>query len=281
MQRRCHIHIRFVLTACLALAAAAVHAQLEALNQPPVFGGKDVMWVPTPDAAVERLLGMAGVTARDLVYDLGSGDGKIPIMAAKRFGARAVGVEYDPDLVVQSRAAARREGVADRVRFDNADIFDYDFREATVVTLYLLTSLNVKLRPKILDMKPGTRVASHMFRMGDWEPDEQARVASSELYLWVVPAKVAGTWIVTRGVAGSAASSFELALDQKYQQVSGSARVAGENLPLTQVQLRGDEIRFAFTGAGGARLAFTGRVAGDRIAGADADAWSAVRTRTR
>jgi SAM-dependent methyltransferase len=269
--------MRFLVAACLALAATVAHAQLEAFNQAPVFGGKDVMWVPTPDAAVERLLGMAGVSARDLVYDLGSGDGKIPIMAAKRFGARAVGVEYDPDLVVQSRAAARREGVADRVRFDNADIFDYDFREATVVTLYLLTSLNVKLRPKILDMKPGTRVASHMFRMGDWEPDEQARVASSELYLWVVPARVAGTWIVTRGQSGT----FEIALEQKYQQLSGSARVAGETVPLTQILLRGDAIRFAFTGAAGARLTFTGRVAGDRIAGADADAWSAVRTRVR
>jgi SAM-dependent methyltransferase len=277
MKRHAHIRMRALVAACLALAATVAHPQLEALNQPPITGGKDVMWVPTPDAAVERLLGMAGVTARDLVYDLGSGDGKIPIMAAKRFGARAVGVEYDPDLVVQSRAAARREGVADRVRFDNADIFDYDFRDATVVTLYLLTSLNVKLRPKILAMKPGTRVASHMFRMGDWEPDEQARVASSDLFVWVVPAQVAGTWIVTRAQSGT----FEIALEQKYQQLSGSARVAGETVPLTQVLLRGDEIRFAFTGAAGVRLTFTGRVAGDRIAGVDADAWSAVRTRIR
>ena len=147
------------------------------------------MWVPTPDAAVERMLSMAGVGARDLVYDLGSGDGKIAIMAARRFGARAVGVEYDTDMIVLSRAAAKKEGVADRVRFVQADIFDYDFREATVVTLYLLSTLNVKLRPKILEMKPGTRVASHMFRMGDWEPDEQARVASSDVFFWVVPAR--------------------------------------------------------------------------------------------
>jgi SAM-dependent methyltransferase len=264
--------------ACLAVAAPSARAQLESINQPPVSGGKDVMWVPTPDAAVERMLSMAGVGARDLVYDLGSGDGKIAIMAARRFGARAVGVEYDTDMIVLSRAAAKKEGVADRVRFVQADIFDYDFREATVVTLYLLSTLNVKLRPKILEMKPGTRVASHMFRMGDWEPDEQARVASSDLFFWVVPAKVAGTWIVTRGPGGP----FELALEQKYQHVSGSARVAGETLPLTQALLRGDEIRFAFTAAGGARLAFTGRVSGDRIVGeGGGDPWIAVRTRVR
>jgi SAM-dependent methyltransferase len=264
--------------ACLALAAPSARAQLESINQPPVVGGKDVMWVPTPDAAVDRMLSMAGVGARDLVYDLGSGDGKIAIMAAKRFGARAVGVEYDSDMIALSRAAAKREGVAERVKFVQADIFDYDFREATVVTLYLLTTLNVKLRPKILDMKPGTRVVSHMFRMGEWEPDEHSRVASSDLYCWIVPAKVAGTWVVTRGGVGP----FELALEQRFQRVSGSARIAGETVPLTEAVVRGDEIRFAFTGGGGARLAFTGRVAGDQIAGeGGAGFWTAVKTRAR
>jgi SAM-dependent methyltransferase len=156
--------------ACFALAAAPARAQLESLNQPPVLPGKDVPWVPTPDAAVDRMLAMAQVGPRDLVYDLGSGDGKIAIMAAKRFGARAVGVEYDPALLDVSREAARREGVADRVRFVQGDILEFDFREATVVTLYLLTTINVKLRPRILAMRPGTRVASHMFRMGAGSP---------------------------------------------------------------------------------------------------------------
>jgi hypothetical protein len=269
---------RVLAAACLALAATAALAQLEALNPPPTIPGKDVVWVPTPDAAVDRMLSIAKVGPRDLVYDLGSGDGKIAIMAAKRFGARAVGVEFDPDMVVQSRAAARREGVADRVRFDNADIFDYDFREATVVTLYLLTSLNVKLRPKILEMKPGTRVASHMFRMGDWEPDEQARVDASEIYFWIVPAKVSGTWVVTHG----ASRQFEVVLEQKYQQLSGSARVAGETVPLREITLRGDELRFALAGERGTRLAFAGRVARDRIAGESGpEPWSAVRVRAR
>ena len=270
--------LRFLAAACLALAAMAAHAQLETFNQPPVVGGKDVMWVPTPDAAVDRMLSMANVGPRDLVYDLGSGDGKIAIMAARRFGARAVGVEFDTDMIELSRAAARKEGVADRVRFVQADIFGYDFRDATVVTLYLLTTLNVKLRPKILDLKPGTRVASHMFRMEEWEPDEHVRVGASDVFLWVVPAKVAGTWVMTRATAGAA----ELVLDQQFQRISGSARVAGETLPFTQALLRGDEIRFAFAGESGGRTAFTGRVAGDRIIGdRSAEPWSAVRVRAR
>jgi hypothetical protein len=136
----------------------------------------------------------------------------------------------------------------------------------------------MKLRPKILDMKPGTRVASHMFRMEEWDPDESVRVGASDLYLWIVPAKVAGTWVLTRA-AGAAA---ELVLDQQFQRISGSVRVAGETLPLTQAVLRGDEIRFAFAGAGGARVTFTGRVDGDRIVGdRSAQPWSAVRVRAR
>jgi hypothetical protein len=147
-----------------------------------------------------------------------------------------------------------------------------------VVTLYLLTSLNVKLRPKILEMKPGTRVVSHMFRMGDWEPDEQARVDASEIYFWVVPARVAGTWIVTRGAGGP----FEIAFTQRYQSVSGSARVAGQAVPLSEVALRGNELRFALPGARGARLAFVGRVAGERMLGeGGAEPWTAVRARAR
>lgn len=263
---------------CLALGAPAAHAQLEALTPAPVLPGKDVAWVPTPDAAADRMLSMAQVGPRDLVVDLGSGDGKIAIMAAKRFGARAVGVEYDPAMIEASRAAARREGVAGRVQFVQGDLFEYDFREATVVTLFLLTTLNVKLRPQILAMRPGTRVASHLFRMGDWPPDESARVGSSDVYLWIVPARVAGTWAMTQTPAGAA----ELVLEQQFQRLSGSMRVAGETLALAQAALRGDEIRFAVTGAGGQRQAFVGRVAGERMTGeGDAQPWSAVRVPAR
>jgi SAM-dependent methyltransferase len=268
---------RLVLLGLLVAAAGPARAQLEVLGgDPPVVPGKDVMWVPTPDAAVDRMLAMAGVGPRDLVYDLGSGDGKIAIAAARRFGARAVGIEYAAEMVELSRANALKAGVGDRVRFRQADLFASDFSEATVVTLYLLTTINLKLRPQILEMRPGTRVVSHMFRMGDWEPDESARVGSSDVYLWVVPAQVAGTWTVSRGLG----PPFELVLDQHFQQVSGSARVAGERVPLASVALRGEAIRIEFRGAAGAREVLGGRVAGDRMVGDDdGTPWTAVRTR--
>jgi len=153
-----------------------------------------------------------------------------------------------------------------------ADFFEADFRDATVVTLYLLPSLNVKLRPKLLDMKPGTRVVSHVFRMGDWEPDETLKVGASELFLWRVPAKVDGRWRVT--AAGGA--RFELALEQRFQQLSGRALVSGGSFPLRAAQLSGDEIRFAYADARGLQQTFAGRVAGPRMASTDG-AWSAVR----
>lgn len=268
---------RLVLLGALLAAAVPARAQLEALGgDPPVVPGKDVMWVPTPDAAVERMLSMARVGPRDLLYDLGSGDGKIPIAAARRYGARAVGIEYSPDMVELSRANALKAGVGDRVRFRQADLFASDFSEATVLTLYLLTTINLKLRPQILEMRPGTRVVSHMFRMGDWEPDESARVGSSDLYLWVVPARVAGTWTVSRGLG----PPFELVLEQHFQQVSGAVGVAGELVPLASVALRGETIRIAFLGTDGAREVLAGRVAGDRMVGDDdGHPWTALRTR--
>jgi SAM-dependent methyltransferase len=253
---------------CLALGAPPAHAQLEALTPAPVLPGKDVAWVPTPDAAADRMLSMAQVGPRDLVVDLGSGDGKIAIMAARRFGARAVGVEYDPAMLEVSREAARREGVADRVRFAQGDLFEYDFREATVVTLYLLTTINVKLRPRILAMRPGTRVASHMFRMGDWEPDERDRVAGSDVFLWIVPARVAGAWRLTHG-----ADTFTLDLQQSYQRVTGTVRHA-RGLGALDVTLRGADVRVAFDDAAGVRRTMSGRVDGERMQG---EGWRAVR----
>jgi SAM-dependent methyltransferase len=275
MQRAAHIRFSVLAAACVALAATAAQAQLEAINQPPVVGGKDVMWVPTPDAAVDRMLSIANAGPRDLVYDLGSGDGKIAIMAARRFGARAVGVEFDSDMIELSRAAARKEGVADRVRFVQADIFGYDFRDATVVTLYLLTSLNVKLRPKILDMKPGRaspRTCSG-WRNGNRRAGASARARS----ILGRAGKVAGTWVMTRA-RGCRRARLRSAVPA-HLRLGANRR---ETLPLTQALLRGDEIRFAFAGEGGARLAFTGRVAGDRIVGdRSAEPWSAVRVRAR
>jgi SAM-dependent methyltransferase len=264
--------LRLLAAAAIALPCA-VAAQLEYFANPPfVVEGKDVIWVPTPDHAVDRMLAFARVGPQDLVVDLGSGDGRIPIVAAKRYGARGLGIEFSPDLVEVSRRNARTEGVADRVKFVQGDLFEADFREATVVTLYLLTSLNVKLRPKLLEMQPGTRVVSHAFSMGDWEPDETLKLGGSELFLWRVPAKVHGRWRVT--VAGGA--PFDLVLEQRFQQLAGRALVDGGRFPLRATRLSGDEIRFAYADARGAERIFAGRVAGPRIEGA-LGAWGAAR----
>jgi SAM-dependent methyltransferase len=149
--------------------------------------------VPTPQALVEKMLDMAKLTAKDIHYDLGSGDGRTVIAAAKR-GAQAFGVEFNPDMVVLSERAAAKEGVSARAKFINGDIFQTDFSKATVLTLYLLPSLNIKLRPTILKMKPGTRVVSHAFSMDDWQADQTENVEGRTAYLWIVPAPVEGTW---------------------------------------------------------------------------------------
>ncbi len=186
--------------------------------------GKDVVWVPTPDALVERMLDMAKVTPQDTVIDLGSGDGRTVIAAAKR-GARALGIEYNPDMVALSRRNAERAGVSDRARFEQADLFATDFSEATVITMFLLPSINVKLRPKILAMRPGTRVVSNSFTMDAWEPDETSNVSREQgcgtswctAHFWVVPAQFAGTWRLPVG---------ELALEQRFQMLNGTLQSA-------------------------------------------------------
>jgi SAM-dependent methyltransferase len=260
---------RRALLAAIAAWAACAPARAQFVPDPHgSLEGKDVMWVPTPEAAVARLLDMARVGRADYVIDLGSGDGRIAIAAAKLRGARALGIEYNPELVQVSREAARREGVADRVSFREADLFEVDLSEATVITLYLLTTLNVRLRPRLLALKPGTRVASHMFRMGDWEPDEKDRVAGSDVFLWIVPARVAGTWRLTQG-----RETYTVELQQKHQRVTGGVRHA-RGLSAVEVQLRGTDIRCAFDDASGARRVLTGRVDGDRMEG---EGWRAVR----
>src|SRR5918992_195431 len=192
--------------------------------------GKDVVWVPTPQAVVNKMLDMAKVTPQDFVMDLGSGDGRTVITAAKR-GARAMGVEYNADMVELSKRNAQKEGVADRVTFVKADLFQTDFSKATVITMFLLPDINLKLRPKILALKPGTRVVSNTFTMGDWEADETAELPAGggcenswcTALLWIVPAKVGGTYKVSQG---------ELTLKQKYQKLSGTMRTAGKTFQL-------------------------------------------------
>jgi precorrin-6B methylase 2 len=217
--------------------------------------GKDVVWVPTSQALVNRMLDMAKLGSTDVLYDLGSGDGRTVITAAKR-GARAFGVEYNPNMVALSKRNAQKEGVGDKAQFIHGDIFETDFSKANVITLFLLPELNVKLRPKILDMKPGTRVVSNSFTMGDWQADQTQNVSETEgcsayctAYLWVVPAKVEGKWKLPDG---------ELTLKQTFQNVSGTLG----SQAISAGKLRGDQITFT---AGGAQ--YSGKVNGDTISG--------------
>jgi SAM-dependent methyltransferase len=242
---------------CCALGSAARAQQPPATGYEPVPGqpGKDVVWVPMPDSQVERLLDLAKVDARDFVIDLGSGDGRTVIAAAQR-GGRAMGVEFNPDLVTLSQHRAREAGVADRVTFVQGDLFKADLSRATVITLFLLDDINIKLRPALLALKPGTRIAANTFKMGDWEPDAEtgapACYAWCFVYLWVVPARVEGIWRTPEG---------ELVLEQRYQQVSGTLGTGPLAVPV-RGRLVGE--RISLTAAGSE---YRGRVAGDSIQG--------------
>jgi SAM-dependent methyltransferase len=264
---------RSLAVSCLAavLAAQTVLAQPASKTFEPEVGqaGKDVIWVPTAQALVDKMLDMAGVTAKDYVVDLGSGDGRTVISAAKR-GATAHGIEYNPKMVELSKFNAEKEGVAAKATFEQADIFKTDFSKADVVTMFLLSSLNVRLRPTILDMKPGTRVVSNTFDMGDWKADEEAVVSEGctsycKAYFWIVPAKVDGTWVTDRG---------ELTLKQSYQTFSGTLKNGNVITPVTGGKLKGTEISFT---AGGTE--YTGTVNGSTIEGMTkaGDKWQAKR----
>ncbi len=262
--------------ACLALLAAGASAQTGRPGQfEPQVGqqGKDVIWVPTPDALVDRMLRMANVTPQDFVMDLGSGDGRIAIAAGKNFKARAMGIEFNPDMVTLSNQNAAREGVVDAVKFIKADIFETDFSQASVITMYLLPSLNVKLRPKLLDMKAGTRVTSHAFDMGEWVADETATVEGRSAYLWIIPAKTAGTW--TLEVDGG---KIDMQITQTFQKIEGNLKRGARLSPLNGA-LRGDEIRFSAPDGKGGRQNFVGRVTGERMEGqSGSERWNAIRT---
>jgi len=253
----------WITTAVLALPA---HAQSETREFKPVVGqeGKDVIWVPTPQALVERMLEMAKTTRNDYVVDLGSGDGRTVITAAKKYGVQALGIEYNADMVELSKRSAEKEGVADRARFIQGDIFQTDFSKATVLTLYLLPNLNLKLRPTILNMKPGTRVVSHAFTMDDWQPDQIESVEGRTAYLWIVPARVEGTW------RWGGSREYELTLQQHFQQVEGLIRVNGRTAQFRNARLQGDRISFSiieYSGVGNVQHDYTGRVAGDTMEG--------------
>ncbi|MCC7487792.1 MAG: methyltransferase domain-containing protein [Burkholderiales bacterium] len=264
------------LPACVlaAAAVAAWSAQPGASYQPKAGQeGKDVIWMPTPTPLTGRMLDLARVSAKDYVIDLGSGDGRLVIAAAKR-GARALGIEYNADLVELSRRAAAKEGVGDRARFEKADIFQSDYSKATVVTLFLLPDLNLRLRPALLKLAPGTRIVSNSFEMGEWKADQSVTVTEHckvycRGFLWIVPAEVAGRWILPEG---------ELRLKQDYQMVSGSL-VAADQETMVTGRVRGEEIVLTAADA-----VYTGRVGAETIegtirVGAHTVKWRAKRER--
>lgn len=232
----------------------------------PRFGqsGKDVVWIPTPDALVQRMLQAARVTDRDRVYDLGAGDGKIPIAAARDFRARAVGIEYNPELAELARRNAQRAGVADRVRIITGDIFANDFSDATVVTLYLLPELNRRLMPQLLKLKPGTRIVSHAFKMADWEPDETVGDSDRDAFLWIVPANAAGRWSLSEQ-RGEWTATVDVA--QLYQRIGGTVTLGKETQPLLSPTLSGETLSFFYRGPDGQSLSVRGTVEGDRFVG--------------
>jgi hypothetical protein len=247
-----------LLLLCLSIVAATDFAQSQpAKEYEPQVGqeGKDVVWVPTPQELVEKMLDMAKVTPNDYVIDLGSGDGRTVITAAKR-GVRAHGIEYNPDMVELSKRAAAKEGVSDKATFAKADLFESDFSQATVITMFLLPSINLKLRPKILDLKPGTRIVSNSFDMEQWKPDQTETVSGCNnwctAYLWIVPAKVGGTWKLPQG---------ELTVEQTFQMISGTLR-SGNVVAPVKGKLIGDQITFT---AGEAQ--YVGRVNGKTMEG--------------
>ncbi len=259
----------FAWVLCLMTSVIGMHATAQqggdAQYQPTVGQhGKDVIWVPTPDDLVVRMLETAKVTDKDLVYDLGAGDGKIPIQAARQFGAKAVGIEYNPDLAALARRNAERAGVADKVKIIHGDIFKEDFSKATVVTLYLWPELNMKLKPILLRMKPGTRVVSHSFNMGLWEPDEMISGAYGHFgYYWVVPAPVEGRWTVN-GLSDGPAT---LTLRQRFQKIDGEINLQGKKLSIIEGRLTGNAMTLRYRDADGTEQAMNAQFDGQTLSG--------------
>ena len=251
-------------SACAQPAAQATKPEAAETQFVPEVGqaGKDVIWVPTQNTLVDAMLKTAKVKPGELVIDLGSGDGRIPIIAARDFGARARGIEYNPKMVALSRENAKKEGVTDKVEFIEGDIFKIDFSQADVLTLYLLPELNLQLREDILKMKPGTRVVSNSFTMGDWPPDETINSDGGTGYFWIVPANAAGRWTIP--VPGG--KPVTVTIDQKYQTVTAGAARNGKTVSVSNLKLTGADLQFTLT-EGGKSYAVAGKIAGDSLSG--------------
>jgi len=250
-----------------------------------------VPYVPTPQEVVERMLQIAKVGPQDFLIDLGSGDGRIVVTAAKKYGTRGFGVDLNPVRIKESVENAAKAGVSDRVTFLQRNLFETDLSNATVITMYLLPRVNLDLRPKLLELKPGTRIVSHDFSMDDWQPDESVTMkvqdkygsgsgaGDSSIYFWIVPAKVTGPWQWQLAVGGKP-QAYEMVLEQNFQMISGVVRVGGRSVKLQDAQLRGDQISFSFSAdvnGSPVKHEFSGRVAGNAIEGAVTLAGSRTR----
>ncbi|MGQ0650954.1 MAG: SAM-dependent methyltransferase [Betaproteobacteria bacterium] len=269
--------MRLVLAALVALFCC-----LSAASQPaPQLGqaSKDSVWVPTPERVIRRMLQMADTTQDDLVIDLGSGDGRIPVYAGKHFGARAIGVELEGNLVQFSRSAAKTQGVSHLVQFVQQDLYEADISKATVIALYISPGVMDRLKPRLLALKPGTRVVSHHFTLGDWEPDETIKVEGRSAHLWIVPAPVEGEWAVN--LPGE---DFRLRIERRYQVLETSGRRGGKPVLVIGPRLRGTEVRFTSFDRDGSARHFIGRLEGERLLGQSegegivAQPWMAART---
>jgi methylase of polypeptide subunit release factors len=242
-------------------------------------GVGDVVYVPTPQVVVDEMLRMAKVTSADFIIDLGSGDGRMVRTAAKKFGARGFGVDLSDDLLREANANAKAAGVADRAKFIKQNLFETDLGQASVITTYLLPEMNAKLRPKILDLKPGTRVVAHDYHMGEWSPDEQKSVPVPEkivgtpgvsyTYLWVVPAKIGGRW-QAQIKSPAHTGNLEFEFSQRFQKLDGMARSGGRQIAMLAPRIDGDQLSFAFFTKPGDNLTrhqFAGSVKGDTVEG--------------
>jgi precorrin-6B methylase 2 len=273
---------RLIFRFWIILALSVITAGIQSQNLPennyfePQEGqeGKDVVWVPTPQELVEKMLDLAKVTPQDYLMDLGSGDGRTVITAAKR-GVQALGIEYNPNMVELSKRNATKEGVGNKAQFVQGDIFESDFSKATVITMFLMTDLNLRLRPTLLELKPGTRIVSNTFTMQEWNPDETVSIEDNCIswctaYLWIIPAKVQGTWTLPQG---------ELSLNQEFQMITGSLKNGNSSTSISDGRLRGNEILFNVNNA-----KYTGTVNGNKIdgvvsTGGSSNKWNAVRNK--
>jgi hypothetical protein len=258
---------RFLLYVLLAswLNLAFASTTTNSAEYKPKVGqeGKDVIWVPTPEGLIDKMLAAAKVNDKDTLFDLGAGDGIIAITAARKYGAKSVGIEYNPDMAQFARRKVAEAGLTDKVKIITGDIFQEDFSSATVITLYLMPHLNLKLRPILLKMKPGTRVVSNTFTMGEWEPDETVFDQHWKGYFWVVPAQIEGAWVMT----GMEGGPLRLNISQSFQNIGGTLTRGGQTLTLLGAKLRGDEVKFQFVTPDRKVHAFSGRLEGRRLTG--------------